>query len=305
MRGALRQPQLLRIGCGSADNTADEEPGDCHRWRWEPGGVSHEPQGCTSPGVIWRGRALFRQVHIPRTHPCVLTPCANPCQPISPKQNGNVQTGEQPLRGSFASSLRWMWAPRTAQAALVQFPATSLHNKYFLVGTNGFAQAYYHHCCCCCRCRCRCSCYIISSPEGLRTSSSTFIASLHSSRFCASTYDQTKRFCSPDSMTLLLAATLVLPSLMAHAHAHKKFYMHASLLLVLVFLVRLLHVWILACHADASCADACVTCKQVRAGEGESEAENYVLTNPVAKTSMSSGLSQRGKAQVRIHLEPQ
>jgi hypothetical protein len=36
----------------------------------------------------------------------------------------------------------------------------------------------------------------------------------------------------------------------------------------------------------------------VRAGEGESEAENYVLTNPVAKTSMSSGLSQRGKAQV-------
>ncbi len=37
----------------------------------------------------------------------------------------------------------------------------------------------------------------------------------------------------------------------------------------------------------------------MRAGEGESEAENYVLTNPVAKTSMSSGLSQRGKAQVR------
>ena len=36
----------------------------------------------------------------------------------------------------------------------------------------------------------------------------------------------------------------------------------------------------------------------MRAGEGESEAENYVLTNPVAKTSMSSGLSQRGKAQV-------
>ncbi|CAL8462586.1 g2119 [Coccomyxa elongata] len=67
-----------------------------------------------------------------------------------------------------SDSLRWMWAPRTAQAALVQFPATSLHNKYFLV----------------------------------------------------------------------------------------------------------------------------------RAGEGESEAENYVLTNPVAKTSMSAGLSQRGKAQV-------
>jgi hypothetical protein len=41
----------------------------------------------------------------------------------------------------------------------------------------------------------------------------------------------------------------------------------------------------------------CVRSK-VRAGEGESEAENYVLTNPVAKTSMSSGLSQRGKMQV-------
>jgi hypothetical protein len=39
---------------------------------------------------------------------------------------------------------------------------------------------------------------------------------------------------------------------------------------------------------------------QVRAGEGESEAENYVLTNPVAKTSMSSGLSSRGKAQVSV-----
>ena len=38
---------------------------------------------------------------------------------------------------------------------------------------------------------------------------------------------------------------------------------------------------------------------QVRAGEGESEAENYVLTNPVAKTSMSSGLSSKGKAQVQ------
>ena len=41
---------------------------------------------------------------------------------------------------------------------------------------------------------------------------------------------------------------------------------------------------------------------QVRAGEGESEAEGYVLTNPVAKTSMSSGLSSKGKAQVdQIH----
>jgi hypothetical protein len=37
---------------------------------------------------------------------------------------------------------------------------------------------------------------------------------------------------------------------------------------------------------------------QVRAGEGESEAEDYVLTNPVAKTSMSSGLSKRGTLQV-------
>lgn len=41
---------------------------------------------------------------------------------------------------------------------------------------------------------------------------------------------------------------------------------------------------------------------QVRAGEGESEAENYVLTNPVAKTSMSSGLSSKGKAQVWVVL---
>ena len=30
-------------------------------------------------------------------------------------------------------SLRWMWAPNQAGAALVQFPATSLHNRYFLV----------------------------------------------------------------------------------------------------------------------------------------------------------------------------
>ncbi|KAK9804078.1 hypothetical protein WJX73_003388 [Symbiochloris irregularis] len=36
----------------------------------------------------------------------------------------------------------------------------------------------------------------------------------------------------------------------------------------------------------------------VRAGESEAEAENYVLSNPVAKTSMSSGLSRRGKSQV-------
>eukprot|EP00884_Botryococcus_braunii_P018324 jgi/Botrbrau1/5175/Bobra.0172s0046.1 len=36
----------------------------------------------------------------------------------------------------------------------------------------------------------------------------------------------------------------------------------------------------------------------VRAGEGQSEADKYVLTNPVAKTSMDSGLSSRGKQQV-------
>ena len=37
---------------------------------------------------------------------------------------------------------------------------------------------------------------------------------------------------------------------------------------------------------------------QVRAGEGQSEADNYVLTNTVYKTSMSSGLSSKGKSQV-------
>ena len=34
---------------------------------------------------------------------------------------------------SVACSLRWMWAPRQAGAALLQFPTASLHNKYFLV----------------------------------------------------------------------------------------------------------------------------------------------------------------------------
>lgn len=73
----------------------------------------------------------------------------------------------------------------------------------------------------------------------------------------------------------------------------------------MLLLVWALHVWVLVGHGDVLCADAGVACEQVRAGEGESEAENYVLTNPVAKTSMSSGLSQRGKAQVRsTHLEP-
>lgn len=37
---------------------------------------------------------------------------------------------------------------------------------------------------------------------------------------------------------------------------------------------------------------------QVRAGEGQCEADNYVLTNTVFKTSMSNGLSRQGKRQV-------
>ena len=43
---------------------------------------------------------------------------------------------------------------------------------------------------------------------------------------------------------------------------------------------------------------------QVRAGEGQSEADNYVLTNTVYKTSMSSGLSSKGKAQARSSSAP-
>lgn len=39
-------------------------------------------------------------------------------------------------------------------------------------------------------------------------------------------------------------------------------------------------------------------CLQVRAGEGQSEADNYVLTNTVFKTSISNGLSSQGKRQV-------
>jgi hypothetical protein len=38
----------------------------------------------------------------------------------------------------------------------------------------------------------------------------------------------------------------------------------------------------------------------VRAGESDSESQDVVLTNPAWKTSMASGLSQRGKAQVRV-----
>ena len=41
---------------------------------------------------------------------------------------------------------------------------------------------------------------------------------------------------------------------------------------------------------------------QVRAGEGQSEADNYVLTNTVYKTSMSSGLSSKGKASGALQL---
>ena len=37
---------------------------------------------------------------------------------------------------------------------------------------------------------------------------------------------------------------------------------------------------------------------QVRAGEGQCEADNYVLTNTVYKTSMNNGLSRQGKRQV-------
>ena len=37
---------------------------------------------------------------------------------------------------------------------------------------------------------------------------------------------------------------------------------------------------------------------QVRAGQGQCEADDYVLTNTVFKTSMSNGLSREGKRQV-------
>ena len=35
--------------------------------------------------------------------------------------------------GLSACSFRWMWAPNKAEAALLQFPTTSLRNKYYLV----------------------------------------------------------------------------------------------------------------------------------------------------------------------------
>lgn len=44
----------------------------------------------------------------------------------------------------------------------------------------------------------------------------------------------------------------------------------------------------------------CILCMwlQVRAGQGQCEADNYVLTNTVFKTSISNGLSSQGKRQV-------
>jgi hypothetical protein len=42
----------------------------------------------------------------------------------------------------------------------------------------------------------------------------------------------------------------------------------------------------------------------VRAGESVAEAQGYVLTNPVAKTSQTAGLSREGKRQVRRRAPP-
>jgi len=47
-----------------------------------------------------------------------------------------------------------------------------------------------------------------------------------------------------------------------------------------------------------SCMQQVWICLQVRAGEGQCEADNYVLTNTVFKTSTSNGLSKTGKRQV-------
>lgn len=49
-------------------------------------------------------------------------------------------------------------------------------------------------------------------------------------------------------------------------------------------------------EAKAGCSYSSVI--QVRAGEGQCEADNYVLTNTVYKTSMNNGLSRQGKRQV-------
>ncbi len=39
---------------------------------------------------------------------------------------------------------------------------------------------------------------------------------------------------------------------------------------------------------------------QIRAGESVAESQGYVLSNPVSKTSIDCGLSERGKVQVRV-----
>lgn len=43
---------------------------------------------------------------------------------------------------------------------------------------------------------------------------------------------------------------------------------------------------------------------QVRAGEGQSEADGYVFTNPVYKTSMYSGLTPKARQQVASETVP-
>ena len=43
---------------------------------------------------------------------------------------------------------------------------------------------------------------------------------------------------------------------------------------------------------------------QVRAGEGQSEADGLVFTNPVYKTSMYSGLTPQARQQVAKELVP-
>lgn len=52
-------------------------------------------------------------------------------------------------------------------------------------------------------------------------------------------------------------------------------------------------------NAETSCLTRWDCCDdKVRAGESEAEADGYILTNPVSKTSMTSGLSREGKRQV-------
>lgn len=43
---------------------------------------------------------------------------------------------------------------------------------------------------------------------------------------------------------------------------------------------------------------------QVRAGEGQSEADGLVFTNPVYKTSMYSGLTPQARSQIVTELVP-